>query len=94
MPSNTAAWLTATEAPLEVKAAPYTSPGEKEIVIKTGAVGINPVDWSIHLMGEALFPWTTYPTIVGGDAAGEVVEVGARVSRFKPGDRILDMRWA
>lgn len=90
MPSNTAAWLTAAKTyPLEVKSAPYTSPGENEIVIKNGAVAINPVDWGIQDMGEALFSWITYPFVLGGDVAGEVVEVGSAVSRFKTGDRVL-----
>jgi NADPH:quinone reductase-like Zn-dependent oxidoreductase len=45
MPSSTAAWLTAAKAsPRKVKTAPYTSPRENEIVIKNGAVAINPVD--------------------------------------------------
>ncbi|KAI9731740.1 MAG: hypothetical protein M1834_004529 [Cirrosporium novae-zelandiae] len=89
MPSNTAAWLTAAKAPLEVKSAPYTSPGENEVVIKNGAVAINPVDWAIQAVGTALFSWITYPTILGQDIAGEVVEVGSAVSRFKIGDRVL-----
>jgi NADPH:quinone reductase-like Zn-dependent oxidoreductase len=92
MPSNTAAWLTAAKAtPLEVKEAPYTSPGENEILIKNGAVAINPVDWALQARGNALFPWVQYPTTLGEDVAGQVVEVGNGVSRFKIGDRVLGM---
>ncbi|MCJ1226593.1 hypothetical protein MMC12_003246 [Toensbergia leucococca] len=89
MPSNVAAWLTAKATPLEIKSAPYTSPGENEIVIKNGAVAINPVDWFIQDLGDGLFAWITYPAILGSDAAGEVVEIGNAVSRFKIGDRVL-----
>jgi NADPH:quinone reductase-like Zn-dependent oxidoreductase len=89
MPSNTAAWLTAKGAPLEVNSAPYTSPSENEIVVKNGAVAINIVDWGLQDMGETLFPWLTYPHVLGGDVAGEVVEVGSAVSRFKIGDRVI-----
>lgn len=90
MPANSAAWLIAEKAtPLEVKSAPYTSPGENEILIKNGAVAINPVDWAIQARGSALFPWVQYPIILGGDVAGEVVEVGSGVSRFKVGDHVL-----
>jgi NADPH:quinone reductase-like Zn-dependent oxidoreductase len=90
MPSNAAAWLTAAKAkPLEVKSAPYTSPRENEIIIKNVAVAINPVDWAMQEMGEALFSWITYPCILGSDVAGEVVEVGSAVSRFKIGDRVV-----
>ena len=91
MPSNTAAWLTAAKAnPLEVKSAPYTSPRENEIVIKNGAVAINPVDWIIQDMGSSLaFPWLKYPLILGTDVAGEVAEIGRGVTRFKIGDRVV-----
>ena len=90
MPSNTAAVLIAAKAtPLELKPAPYTSPQENQIVVKNGAVAINPVDWALQAMGEALFPWIIYPTVIGSDLAGEVVEVGSAVSRFKAGDRVL-----
>jgi hypothetical protein len=72
MPSNTAAWLTASQAtPLEIKSAPYTSPGENEILIKNGAVAINPVDWAIQARGSTMFSWVQYPAILGGDVAGE-----------------------
>ncbi|TVY59517.1 Zinc-binding alcohol dehydrogenase domain-containing protein cipB [Lachnellula cervina] len=87
MPSNTAAWLTAAKSnPLEVKTAAYTSPGDHEILVKNGAVAVNPVDWK--LQDNALFP-LDYPTILGEDVAGTVVEVGSAVSRFQKGDRVL-----
>jgi NADPH:quinone reductase-like Zn-dependent oxidoreductase len=44
MSKNLAAHLVSkNKRPLEVKAAPYTAPGPKEIVVKNGAVAINPV---------------------------------------------------
>ncbi|KAI9829476.1 MAG: hypothetical protein M1819_006296 [Sarea resinae] len=91
-PNNNAAWLTAQKAyPLEVKPAPYPTPRANEIVIKNGAVAINPADWAIQTMGDALFAWITYPCILGYDVAGEVVSVGSAVSRFAPGDRVLGL---
>jgi NADPH:quinone reductase-like Zn-dependent oxidoreductase len=88
--SNSAAWQVAPEAnPLEVKPAPYRSPLETEIVIKNKAVAINPVDWAIQKMGSKFFPWIVYPTILGQDVAGEVVEVGSGVTRLKIGDRVV-----
>ena len=90
MPSNHAAWLVAKSTkPLEVKPAPYTPPGEHEIVVKNGAVAVNPVDWIKQEIGDVMFSWIKYPFILGNDLAGEVVEVGKGVTRFKVGDRVL-----
>ncbi|KAH8799837.1 chaperonin 10-like protein [Xylogone sp. PMI_703] len=90
MPSNSAAVLAEAKGyPLQVKEAAYTSPGENEILVKNGAVAINPMDWLIQVMGPALFPWLQYPFTGGSDLAGEVVEVGSGVTRFKVGDRVI-----
>ncbi len=87
MPSNSAAWYVAKNTkPLEIRAAPYTSPGANEIVIKNGALGINPADYGMQ--ENELWP-LIYPTILGEDVAGEVVEVGSAVSRFHKGDRVV-----
>lgn len=90
MPSNTAAWLSAKSAkPLQVGSAPYTSPTANEIVVKNGAIAVNPVDWGKQVIGDMMFSWIKYPFILGSDLAGEVVEVGAGVDRFRVGDRVL-----
>ncbi len=89
MPTNTAAWLGATQAQLEVKPAPYTPPRENEIVVKNHAVAINPLDWIKQVAGNLIFSWIKYPFILGEDLAGDVVEVGTAVTRFKVGDRVL-----
>ena len=87
MPTNTAAWLGAKKAKLEVKPAPYTRPRADEIVVKNHAVAINPIDWIIQV--ASVYRWITYPFVLGSDVAGEVVEVGNAVTRFKVGDRVL-----
>ncbi len=89
MPTNTAAWLPAKHARLEVGPAPYTPPAEGEIVVENHAVAINPLDWILQLVGNVIFRWIDYPFVLGADLAGEVVEVGAGVSRFQVGDRVL-----
>ena len=92
MPVNTAAWSVSPRARLSVGPAPYTPPGEGEIVIRNRAVAINPVDWalaSLPFISQQVAPWMKRPAVLGEDLAGEVAEVGAGVTRFKPGDRVV-----
>ena len=89
MPSNNALWLPAKRGALALGAAPYPSPGADEIVVRNRAVAVNPVDAMTQAVGDFVFPWLKYPAIFGSDVAGEVVAVGAAVSRFKPGDRVV-----
>jgi NADPH:quinone reductase-like Zn-dependent oxidoreductase len=65
--SNDAAWLRAPATPLEVGPAPYTPPGLQEIVIKNGAVAINPIDWAIPDRRAMMFQWIKDPFILGVD---------------------------
>jgi len=87
--SNQAAWLTAHNAPLEVKDARYPVPEANEIIIQARAVAINPVDSRIPDIVPSPFPWLILPRILGMDVSGTIVEVGSAVTRFKPGDRVL-----
>jgi NADPH:quinone reductase-like Zn-dependent oxidoreductase len=89
MPTNTAAWINAKGAKLEVGPAPYTAPGDDQIVIRNYAAAINPLDWIIQVAGTVAYRWLKYPTVLGSDVAGEVVEVGKAVTRFRVGDRVL-----
>lgn len=94
MPFNQAAWLTRpkTAQPLEVKEAPYTAPRSHEIVVKNHAIAINPVDWmKAGPMYDMVFDWVKAPFVLGTDLAGEVVEVGPNVTRFKVGDRVVSL---
>lgn len=89
VPTNTAAWLTATRGPLQVGPAPYTHPGEHEIVVRNHAVATNPLDWIKQVVGRPVLPWIRLPFVLGADVAGEVVEMGSAVTRFRTGDRVL-----
>ncbi|KAL9578565.1 MAG: hypothetical protein Q9212_005638 [Teloschistes hypoglaucus] len=87
MTSNSAAWLVGEKVnPLEVSPAPYSSPGKDEIVVKNAALAVNPADHAGQAF--ALFPYP-YPFILGEDVAGEIVEVGASITSYKKGDRVL-----
>jgi len=89
MPANTAAWINAQHDQLEAGPAPYTPPGDDQIVIRNRAVAINPLDWIIQVAGNLAYRWLSYPTVLGSDTAGEVAEVGKAVTRFRVGDRVL-----
>ncbi|MCA9083257.1 MAG: NADPH:quinone reductase [Planctomycetaceae bacterium] len=58
----------------------------QQVLIRTGAVAVNPIDTYIRSgnVKQAL----PNPYVIGCDIAGTVVEVGAEVSRFKVGDRV------
>ncbi|KAL9081887.1 MAG: hypothetical protein Q9159_006937 [Coniocarpon cinnabarinum] len=86
MTTNTAAWLEREKAhPFTVKEAPYPNPTPEEVVVKSFAAAVNQIDWK--LQRYAYFP-LKYPTIIGVDVAGEVVEVGSAVTNLKKGDRV------
>jgi NADPH:quinone reductase-like Zn-dependent oxidoreductase len=89
MLQNTALWLHAKRAPFTLGVAPYTAPGAGEIVIRTRAVAVNPMDRLQQTMGDIFTPWITYPFVVGSDVAGDVVEVGSGVTRLAVGDRVV-----
>ncbi|USW54060.1 Putative GroES-like superfamily, alcohol dehydrogenase-like, NAD(P)-binding domain superfamily [Septoria linicola] len=84
---NQAAWIDKEPRnPLRVGPADTPTAGDGEIVVKNHAIAINPVDWKIQDYGIFV---QQFPFILGTDVAGEVVEVGSNVTRFKKGDRVL-----
>lgn len=59
--------------------------GKDDVLIRVGAAGICGTDLHIY---EDRFPCTV-PVILGHELAGEIVEVGAGVTRYAPGDRVV-----
>jgi NADPH:quinone reductase-like Zn-dependent oxidoreductase len=67
--------------------APTAGPGE--VLVRVSATSVNPIDWKIRrgdLKGTATLE---FPVIPGRDVAGEVVAVGAGVTNFKTGQKVL-----
>jgi NADPH2:quinone reductase len=61
-------------------------PTGAQVLVKAGAVDVNPIDTYIR-SGAVTMPLPT-PFIVGCDLAGTVTAVGPEARRFKPGDRV------
>ena len=61
--------------------------GPRDALIKVRATSVNWFD----VMGRSgeYSAFKNFPHILGGDIAGEVVEVGSEVTNAKPGDRVL-----
>ncbi|WP_323121733.1 NAD(P)H-quinone oxidoreductase [Burkholderia alba] len=67
-------------------ARPVSAPDAEQILIRVHAAGVNGPD---VLQRKGLYdPPPGAPDIPGLEVAGEVVAVGARVTRFAPGDRV------
>ncbi|KAK7959578.1 uncharacterized protein PG986_004432 [Apiospora aurea] len=93
---NMAAWLTSPKSrPFAIADAPMPVPGPDEVVIRTRAVAVNPVDWFIQALGVIVPADGGYPAVLGCDLAGEVVSAGAHAaSSFVPGDRVCGLAGA
>lgn len=81
-----AVYLDGARKPFRIGSIDTKSPGKGEILVRTKAIAINPVDWKIQDYGIVIKDW---PCIVGEDLAGEIVEVGEGVTRFKTGQRVF-----
>ena len=72
--------------PLRIDDVPAPNAGPDEVIVRTKACGICGTD--LHIRdGWGYTP--ELPFIMGHEPAGVVVEVGERVIRFKPGDRVV-----
>ncbi len=58
---------------------------DDEVLIKVKTVGVCGSD--LHLF-QGTHPFRKAPAVLGHEVAGDIVEVGKNVTRFKPGDRV------
>lgn len=84
-----AAVLFATNSPIQIETLDLEPPRAGEVLVRVGATGVCHSDW--HLVsGATAHP---LPAALGHEGAGAVVEVGAGVTKVKPGDQVA-LNWA
>ena len=66
-------------AKFTIDSVPVPKPGKDEVLVKIYSSALNPVDWKIQKYGWFV---EEYPTILGMDIAGEVVQLGEGVSEL------------
>lgn len=83
-----AAFIRETGAPDKIQYGdlPDPSPSAGQVLVRVGAVSVNPIDTYIR-NGANYWP-LPQPYIVGADLAGTVVAVGEGVTEFREGDRV------
>lgn len=74
---------------LRLEEAAQPEPGPEQILVRTIAVSLNYRDKAII---DGIYPVPVqFPFVLGSDVAGEVVAVGAKVTKFKAGDRVVSV---
>lgn len=77
--------LEAPGSPLVLRRVPVPQPGAGQVLLRVRACGVCRTD--LHIVdGELSQP--KLPLILGHEIVGEVVQLGAGVERFKPGERV------
>ncbi|HZA73709.1 MAG TPA: NADP-dependent oxidoreductase, partial [Propionibacteriaceae bacterium] len=80
--------VTKYKEPLQEAEVPEPVVGEHDVLVQVQAAGLNQLDEKIRL-GEfkQILPYKL-PLILGHDLAGTVIQVGAKVRGFSPGDEV------
>lgn len=78
---------------LELREVDKPSIGQKGVLIRVRAASVNPYDWRM-MRGEPralvrFFPRKLKDWVPGADVAGQVEEVGSKVTQFRPGDEVF-----
>lgn len=76
---------------LEMHVVPEPKLGPDDVKVRMAGASINPIDWKLRSGSmKAMMP-LVFPAVLGRDASGEVVAVGAAVSRLKVGARVMGL---
>jgi NADPH2:quinone reductase len=82
--------LSQYNGPLELTTLARPEPLPGQVLVRTAAAGLNPLDTKIRA-GSAAHARHPLPLVLGIDMAGVVEAVGAGVTRFKAGDEVYGM---
>ncbi|GMG08201.1 unnamed protein product [Aspergillus oryzae] len=86
MTTHLAAISPAKGRPFELEPRPTPKPGPDELLIAVKSVALNPADAIMRDQGLFI---STYPTVIGFDMSGSVLEVGDNVPpSYQPGTRV------
>jgi NADPH:quinone reductase len=83
-----AAYINQTGSPdvIQFGELPAPKPNADQCLIKVTAVDVNPID--VYVRAGMIGGGLTFPLILGRDLAGDVVECGSAITRYKPADRV------
>jgi len=76
---------------LSYEDAPMPVPAAGEVLVKTIAVSINPIDWKLRRGDLKEMMPLAFPAILGRDLSGEVVAVGEGVIGLTAGDSVFGL---
>jgi NADPH:quinone reductase-like Zn-dependent oxidoreductase len=76
---------------LELRDVPEPTVGPNEIKVRVAAASINPIDWKLRSGAVKARMPLQFPSILGRDVSGTVVAVGAGVTGFTPGARVMGL---
>ncbi|HWZ44454.1 MAG TPA: NADP-dependent oxidoreductase [Candidatus Saccharimonadales bacterium] len=77
---------------LRVEDVPLPKIGPNGVLVRVCAASVNPIDWKLRRGHFQLLLNYVFPVIWGADCSGEVVETGAAVTLFKPGDQVYGFK--
>jgi NADPH2:quinone reductase len=78
--------MTDTDTVLERRDSPVPTPDPRQLRVRVRAASLNRGEF---LLGHGLHGAPGSWKAIGGEGAGEVIAVGAEVTGFKPGDRVM-----
>ena len=75
--------------PLTLSELPGPVPTDTQVLVKINAASVNPIDLKRKHGDLRTIMATEFPLTLGHDFAGEVIQTGSDVHRFKVGDRVF-----